>query len=146
MKKLSTKIISVILSFSLIFALVPPTAFCAGNNGASLSLELTTDRSEYTDGSDILIGGVAANRSQNDFAEEIEISLSATPAVKLDTDTITIDALAAGQSQQLLVTAKADRVRFSEGVFQAFYDINHGSFLLGIMEVLCRSKPQARMH
>lgn len=142
MKKLSTKIISVILSFSLIFALVPPTAFSAGNNGASLSLELTTDRSEYTDGSDILIGGVATNRSQNDFAEEIEISLSATPAVKLDTDTITIDALAAGQSQQLLVTAKADRVRFSEGVFQAFYDIITGHFYSALWKFFAAVSPK----
>ena len=137
LKKLSVKIISIALSICLLIGIVPMSIFAeVGDNNVYVDVTLEADKTDYADGDGIVFNGAIANSSSKDCDADVEISLYATPSIKLDTKSLKVNALAAGESHDLTVEATANRIHFGFELIQAVYDIITGYMYTIVFEIV----------
>ena len=137
MKKLSVKIISIALAICLLIGVAPMSIFAEeGDNNVCVDVTLEADKTDYADGDSIVFNGAIANSSSKDCDADVEISLYATPSIKLDTKSLKINALAAGESHDLTVEATANRIHFGFKFIQTVYDIITGYMYTVVLELV----------
>ncbi len=137
MKKLSIKIISIALAICLLIGVVPMSIFAQeSNNNVYVDVTINADKTEYADGDIIAFNGSISNTSSKDCEADIEIALYSTPSVKLDTKLLKVDALAAGESHDFSIDAKANRTKVGFILVQGIYDIITGYLYTSILETI----------
>ena len=137
LKKLSVKIISIALAICLLIGVVPMSIFAEeSDNNVYVDVTLEADKTDYADGDSIVFNGAISNSSSKDCDADVEISLYATPSIKLDTKSLKVNALASGESHDLTVEAAAKRTRFGFELVQAIYDIITGYLYTIVLEVV----------
>lgn len=137
MKKLSIKIISVALAICLLIGVVPMSIFAEeSDNNVYVDVTLEADKTDYADGDSIVFNGAIVNSSSKDCDADVEISLYATPSIKLDTKSLKVNALAAGEAHDLTVEATAKRTHFGFSLVQAIYDIITGYMYTIVLEIV----------
>lgn len=137
MKKISVKIISIVLTICLLIGVVPMSIFAEeSENNVYVDVTLKADKTDYADGDSIVFNGAIVNSSSKDCDADVEIGLYATPSIKLDTKSLKVNALAAGESHDLTVEATANRTHFDIHLIQAVYDIITGYMYTIVLEVV----------
>ena len=137
MKKLSVKIISIALAICLLIGVVPMSIFAEeSDNNVYVDVTLEADKTDYADSDRIAFNGAIVNSSSKDCDADVEISLYATPSIKLDTKSLKVNALAAGEAHDLTVEATAKRTHFGFSLVQAMYDIVTGYMYTIVLEIV----------
>ena len=137
LKKLSVKITSIVLAICLLIGVVPMSIFAEeSNNNVYVDVTLEADKTDYADGDSIVFNGDIVNSSSKNCDADVEIDLYATPSIKLDTKSLKVNALAAGESHNLTVEATANRTHFGFKLIQAIYDIVTGYMYTIVLEIV----------